>query len=214
MRGELPFRLYVISDRTRMGPAPLDALEEVSRLKGCAVQWREKDLETPEQLRALTDVCGRIDDLTRLFVNGRLDLALAFGIGLHLPDVGVPTTAARCALGATGYIGRSTHSLLGALRAEEQGADFITFGPIFPTASKRAYGEPRGLEALHEICAAVELPVFALGGVTEERVDDCVAAGAFGIAAISAIWVAEVPIAAATRLTERLAQHPAQHLAR
>jgi thiamine-phosphate pyrophosphorylase len=84
-------------------------------------------------------------------------------------------------------VGVSTHSLVEARYAEAFGADFITYGPVFFTASKAPYGEPRGLEELGRICAAVQIPVFALGGILPARIPACLEAGAYGVAAISAL---------------------------
>jgi thiamine-phosphate pyrophosphorylase len=67
------------------------------------------------------------------------------------------------------------------------GADFITFGPIFETPSKKKYGPPQGLRLLREVAGNVDLPVFALGGISPGRVAGCVDAGAAGVAVISAI---------------------------
>jgi thiamine-phosphate pyrophosphorylase len=83
-------------------------------------------------------------------------------------------------------IGVSTHSLAEARAAQASGADFVVFGPVFDTESKRAFGEPQGLEKLREVTSALgEFPVLAIGGITREKIDACVDAGAKGIAGIS-----------------------------
>ena len=84
-------------------------------------------------------------------------------------------------------IARSTHSTKGAREAEAEGVDFITFGPVYDTPSKAAYGPPKGLQALSETVRAVSIPVLALGGVTPGRAEECLVAGAHGVAAISAV---------------------------
>ena len=83
-------------------------------------------------------------------------------------------------------IGVSTHSLAEARAAQAAGADFVVFGPIFDTESKRAFGEPQGLDKLREVTSAHgEFPVLAIGGITRENFGSCIAAGASGIAGIS-----------------------------
>lgn len=81
-------------------------------------------------------------------------------------------------------IGISAHSVEQAREAERAGADYIFFGPIFDTPSKRAFGPPQGIERLEEVCRAVRIPVIAIGGINESNARDCIRAGASGIAAI------------------------------
>jgi thiamine-phosphate diphosphorylase len=81
-------------------------------------------------------------------------------------------------------IGVSCHSLDSARAAERGGADYIFFGPVFATPSKASFGSPQGIERLREVCAVVEIPVLAIGGVNAENVVACITAGAAGIAAI------------------------------
>jgi thiamine-phosphate pyrophosphorylase len=102
-------------------------------------------------------------------------------------------------------IGCSTHSLEEIAAAETAGADFVTFGPVYATPSKAAFGPPVGVDALRRACAAARIPVFALGGVGERNVGEVVAAGADGVAAISAVLAAEDPVAAAAEIGSRLA---------
>jgi thiamine-phosphate pyrophosphorylase len=84
-------------------------------------------------------------------------------------------------------IGCSTHSAKEAMEAEEGGADFITFGPVFKTPSKLKYGEPIGLEALREASKNITVPIFGIGGIKSENIKDVLDAGASGIALISGI---------------------------
>ena len=85
-------------------------------------------------------------------------------------------------------VGVSTHSLEAAQIAEAQGADYITFSPIYATPSKANYGPPQGLGLLRQVSQEVNLPVLALGGITLHRVSECLEQGAFGVALISDIW--------------------------
>jgi thiamine-phosphate pyrophosphorylase len=117
-------------------------------------------------------------------VSSRVDLALAVGAaGVHLPEGDLPVDAARRLLGPGRLIGRSVHSREGAEAAARSGADYVVFGPVFPTPSHP--GRPAlGLAALREAAAAVPIPVLAIGGVDGERAEACRAAGAAGFAAI------------------------------
>jgi thiamine-phosphate pyrophosphorylase len=123
---------------------------------------------------------------TRLLVNDRADIAQAAGAdGVHLTGRSLEAALVRGAFGKHLLIGVSTHSLAEARAARESGADFVVFGPVFETASKRLYGEPVGLEKLEEVAREMApLPVIALGGVTLNNALDCIRAGASGIAAI------------------------------
>lgn len=94
---------------------------------------------------------------------------------------------ARRLIGRDKLIGLSAHSAKDAITAEREGADFVTFSPIYYTPSKAGYGEPQGLERLEEVCNKVNIPVYALGGIKEENVRDVMGRGASGVAMISAI---------------------------
>ena len=118
-------------------------------------------------------------------MNERADIALAAGLdGVHLPENACSAETLRTF--APGLIyGCSVHSKSAMLIAEESGADYLLFGPVFDTPSKRKYGAPQGLEKLGELCRATSLPVFALGGITPQNAAHCMAEGAYGIAGLS-----------------------------
>jgi thiamine-phosphate pyrophosphorylase len=166
-----------------------------------AVHLREKDLCGRDLLalaRALGEVCHAAGQ--RLLVNDRLDVALAAGAdGAHLPSAGVAPREARRLLGPRALVGVSCHSEADVLRARDGGADYATFGPIFDTPSKRAYGAPVGVAALRA-AASHGLPLVALGGVAAADVPEVLAAGARGVAAIRAWLVGSDPGAAVRAL--------------
>ena len=173
--------LLAISDRASLAIPLADWLRALGAAGIGAVQLREKDLDD----RNLYDLARLARTLlpppTRLLVNGRLDVALAAGAdGVHLPANGVPVGALRARFGEGVLIGRSTHTVEEVERARDEGADYVTFGPVFATPGK---GAPVGLEGLAR-AAAAGVPVFALGGVTLERFRDLAGAGAAGVAAI------------------------------
>ena len=184
------FRFYLISDRTLCGGRPLASALRQACLAGVrAVQIREKDLDTPDLLALTRSVLKELGACRPLvMVNGNLEVTLASGAqGVHLPERSVPVRMARAKLPTGTLVARSTHSLKAARKAEAEGADFITFGPVYDTPSKAAYGPAKGLRDLAETVRAVTIPVFALGGVTPGRAGQCLEAGAHGVAAISAV---------------------------
>jgi thiamine-phosphate pyrophosphorylase len=151
------------------------------------VQIREKDLATRDLVRLVQDaVDAARGSSTRIVVNDRLDVALALGAaGVHLGTQSLPAEAARRIVPKGFLIGVSCHSLAAAEAAQAAGADYIVFGPVFETASKRRYGPPAGLEKLRQAAARVSIPVLALGGITVDGARACLDAGASGIAGIS-----------------------------
>jgi len=138
----------------------------------------------------------------RLFVNDRLDVALAVPTaGVQLGHGSVPVSAAR-ALDPRWWIGKSVHDLAEAEAARAEGADYLVVGPVYATATHPDRA-PMGVERLQEL-TALGLPVIAIGGITLERVAAVHAAGAYGIAAIRALWDAAEPADAARRMWEEL----------
>lgn len=204
---KVDFRVYLITDRKLAPRGDLPGAVEKALEGGVrAVQLREKDLpgkelfRLAETLRALTARHG-----ARLLVNDRADVARAVGAdGVHLGVLSIPPREARRLLGPEACIGCSTHTLEELREAEEGGADFVTFGPVYATPSKASFGPPVGVPALAEACGKARIPVFALGGVGPENVGEIARAGSFGAALISAIIAARDPRTAAMELTERI----------
>ncbi len=201
------FRVYLITDRRQApGGDILRAVEGALDGGIRAVQLREKDLPGKE----LYLLAGRMRELTarhgaRLFVNDRVDVALAVGAdGVHLGVASMPASTSRELLGREALIGCSTHSVRELREAATQGADFATFGPVYPTPSKAAYGPPVGVTALSDACRGAAIPVFALGGVGPQNAGEVMEAGAFGIALISGVVAAADPRGAAAELLTRI----------
>ena len=201
------FDLYVVSDRRQTGGRPLRAVVDAALRGGArAFQLREKDLAP----RDLLPLAREMRQLTRahnarLLINDRIDVAMAVDAdGVHLTTASLPASVARRLLGPERLLGVSTHNLAEAQAAAQGGADFVVFGPVFFTPSKAPYGQPVGLDALRAVCAAVPLPVLAIGGVKKANLDQVVAAGADGIAVISAVIAADDPAAAARDLLAAL----------
>lgn len=203
------FPLYLITDRHQtVGRDLLLVVEEALAGGVRAVQLREKDLSPRELLelaRTMRELTARYG--AKLIINDRADVALAAGAdGVHLGEASIPPDAACQILGTERLIGVSCHSKEGALAAEKSGADFITFGPVYPTPSKAAYGAPVGVERLAETAQLLRIPVFALGGINRENTPEAIATGAAGIALISAIIAAGNPAEETRAFLSLLAQ--------
>ena len=154
------------------------------------VQIRERDMPARELLSLAKAAIGAREGEARVLVNDRLDVALAAGAaGVHLGGASVPVREVLRWLRernapAEFLVGVSCHSLQDAREAEDAGASYVFFGPVFETPSKKSFGPPQGIAKLAEVCGAVRIPVIAIGGVNEENAAECVRAGAAGIAAI------------------------------
>ncbi len=179
-------REYYITDRRRCPVDLLDCIEANARRGVDWIQVREKDLPTRDllELARAASACVRPYG-TRLLVNARLDVALAAGAhGVHLPADAPSVTCLRRVVPAGFLIAVSTHEVSEVVRAEREGADLAVFGPVFPTASKSGLERIPGLDGLRAACAAVAMPVAALGGVTGTLASECRSAGAAAVAGI------------------------------
>jgi thiamine-phosphate pyrophosphorylase len=172
-----------------------------------AVQVREKDLAAAE----LAVLCRRLRVPTRergalLIVNDRVDVALATGAdAVQRTGASLPLEDIRAIAGGRLRVGASIHSLEDAVEAEAKGADWVVFGPVYDTPSKRRYGAPQGLDALAKVAGRVRLPVIAIGGLTPARVAEVRAVGASGVAVIAAILDVPSPADAVRRFLDALA---------
>jgi thiamine-phosphate pyrophosphorylase len=175
-------RLMMVTDRGRT--ADLVAQVRAAAAAGVDfVQLREKDLAGGALLqlaRAVVDAAKGTS--ARVLVNSRPDVATLTGAhGVHLPADGLPVDAVRRAF-ASLLVGVSCHDLGEARAAAAAGATLIVFGPVFPTPGKEERAQ--GLQALGEVARAVDVPVYAIGGVDPGAADQAIAAGAAGVAAI------------------------------
>ena len=173
-------------DSADKGKLLLNQLVRLPQSLPCMVQIREKKLSTKDLLMlALKAREIQLPAGTLLLVNERVDLALAASLdGVHLPENACSAKVLRTLAPKLIY-GCSVHSPSALRVAEEAGADYLLFGPVFDTPSKRIYGAPQGLEKLGALCRATSLPVFALGGITQKNAALCMTKGAYGIAALS-----------------------------
>ena len=201
--------LYYITDRRGLpGEDPLPRIERAVAAGVDLIQLRERE-QSARELLALAKAAAALcrGSKTRLLVNDRLEIALAAGAdGLHVPSHGLPVAEVRGRFPEL-LLGASCHTVEEVRRAEEGGANFVVFGPVFETASKRTYGPPVGVEKLMHAAQAAKIPVLALGGVTLENAGGCLRAGAAGIAAIS-LFQASTEIGETVRRLRALANPP------
>jgi thiamine-phosphate pyrophosphorylase len=201
-----PLLCYVTDRHTLPGVSPSQQLtalvQKIDELLAAGIDWvqiREKDLSARE-LASLTRQAVQAvakhaphTPRARVLVNDRLDVAIAERAGgVHLGEQSLPVAEAKRLIQSAQakgmlandfLLGVSCHSIDGA-KADAAGADYIFFGPVFPTPSKQKFGPPQGLARLTEVCRAVSIPVLAIGGITPENAKACLRAGAAGIAAI------------------------------
>ncbi|HLQ59814.1 MAG TPA: thiamine phosphate synthase [Gemmatimonadales bacterium] len=202
MRPPLP-RLHAITDERIARRADLlDVARELAKGGGSQLAFhaRGRSLSGREHY----ELAVRLSDsqTVRLFVNDRLDVALAVPTaGVQLGHGSLPVSAAR-ALNPLWWIGKSVHDLAEAEGARTEGADYLVVGPVFATASHPGRA-PLGLQRLQAIASAVDgLPVIAIGGITVDRVREVRNSGAYGVAAIRALWDDVEPAEAARRMRE------------
>lgn len=202
------YDLYVITDET-VGRGRSHAELAAQAVDGGAdvIQLRDKRLPAPDLLEAATAVRKITRDSGALFiVNDHLDLALRVGAdGVHLGAADIPLPEARSLSPPSFIIGASVGSVAGALRAEAAGADYVALSPTFATGSKSDAGPGLGLSVLSAIRAAVSVPLIAIGGINAGNVADVIAAGADGVAVISAVVGVDDLTAAARDLRARIA---------
>jgi thiamine-phosphate diphosphorylase len=213
----LPSPLYVILDRSvAAGGRDLPALLEAVLAGGCRlVQLREKTMSMSELLplaRRLAQRCRETGAL--LVVNDRADLALAADAsGLHVGQDDLPAKDARRLLRPGMILGVSTHDEEQARRAVSDGADYVAVGSIFPTGSKVGF-QLVGPQLMRRVRTIVPVPLVGIGGITADNAPEVLAAGADGVAVISAICAAPDPEAATRRFLERLGGAAGAHSAR
>jgi thiamine-phosphate pyrophosphorylase len=208
-----------VTDRKGLAAAdaPMDLTSSIRRAIAAGVDWvqiREKDLPSRDMLALAKAAVGVSQEFAtgsaaaRVLINDRLDVALASGAsGVHLGSASIPVeeVVRWCRAGNTQpafLIGVSCHSVEEARRAEAAGANYVFFGPIFETPSKKAFGPPQGTTRLREVCASVGIAVIAIGGVDVENAAECLRAGAAGVAAIRLFQGKETAEAVARRVSK------------
>ncbi len=179
--------LYAIVDGSY--PDPVGMAKKILA-GGCRIiQLRCKNVSSSVFLKTACDISFECSRYGALFiVNDRADIALASGAGgLHLGQEDMPLLEARKILGEKMVIGISTHNLEEALLASENGADYIGFGPVFKTGTKKDAQSPKGMEALETLKKDVSLPLVAIGGIMKKNIPHLIDAGADAVAMISGL---------------------------
>lgn len=153
-------------------------------------------------LRELTEEVGAL-----FFINDRVDVAAAVGAdGINIGQADIPVEIARGLLGDDAIIGVSADCLEQAVQAQEDGADYVGFGPVFRTTTKLDAGAVSGLETLRKVCHEVSLPVIAIGGIGLANIGSVAANGAACAAVVSAVACAENMITATADLVKEFQQ--------
>ena len=184
------FELYAITDRKMLGD-----MSEVEAARLCfeggadVVQLRMKDTDGGEMLEKAKAIQEIAQQYCKFFiVNDRLDIAVLAGAdGVHLGQTDIPVQEARRLVGDEMIIGVSASTVEEAVKAVDDGADYIGVGSIFNTSTKPDADQGIGLDTLMEICQAVDVPVVAIGGINKGNIRDVIRAGADGAAVVSAI---------------------------
>lgn len=182
--------LYVIIDRRMIkGKSSIRMAREAIEGGATAIQLREKNMES----RDLCNLASSIKKVAKkrrvlFLVDDRVDIALAVDAdGVHLGSEDLPVKIARKLLGKKKVIGATVRDLSQALKAQREGADYLSLGPIFLTRTKKNLPPPRGLKAITQIKKKIRIPLIAIGGINRDNVASVIRAGADGAAVVSAV---------------------------
>jgi thiamine-phosphate pyrophosphorylase len=199
-------RLYVLVSAAQCNGSLRECARAAIAGGADVLQIREKRPEISDaqllamaaELRELTDETGRM-----LIVNDRADIASIVGAdGVHLGQYDLPVTEARRLLRPAAIVGKSTHTIEQTRAAVNEGADYISVGPMFPTDTKDA-GPIAGPKLLTQATEELDIPIVAIGGITPDNVDQLIDAGAQRVAVCSAVCAADSPQKAARAIRDR-----------
>ncbi|MCG0275073.1 MAG: thiamine phosphate synthase [Thermosediminibacteraceae bacterium] len=194
IKTNIDYSLYAITERSYLGERDfLEAVEEAIKAGITVLQLREKDISGREfyhlalQVRKLTKAYG-----IPLIINDRVDIALAVDAdGVHVGQEDIPAKAVRKIMGPEKILGVSAKTVEEAIKAEQDGADYLGVGAVFPSPTKPS-SKAIGLEGLKEIKSKVKIPVVAIGGITKDNAKEVLAAGADGLSCISAVFCGNI----------------------
>ena len=186
----MAYDLYVVTDERLSQGLTHARIAELAVLGGAdVIQLRDKERSGRELFMIAQEIRVSTRKTGALFImNDRLDVALACGAdGVHLGQDDIPLPAARMIASRPFIIGISVANVREAVLAEEEGADYVAVSPVFSTGSKDDAGPGHGLEMVKDIRAAVSVPVIGIGGIHGGNAGEVIAAGADGVAVISAV---------------------------
>ena len=171
-----------------------------------AIQFRHKQGSTREMIQVATEMKRLCNEKRVIFiVNDRIDIAIASEAdGVHLGQDDFPIPLARKLLGDNRIIGGSAATMEDAKKCLSDGADYVGFGPVYPTGSKDDAGPVSGIDTLRKIVETIPLPIIAIGGIDEVNTPEIIKTGAHGIAVISAVCCKENPEEATKGLYEAM----------
>lgn len=175
-------RFYFVTDRKKFKRPFLDQIKFVLDRGIRCIQIREKDLPDIELFK-LTESVLKVSQGydAKIFINSRVDIAVILNLdGVHLPESGLPVPAVKHKFPDL-KVGKSCHSIEASLKAQEDGADYIFYSPIFEVEGK---GKPVGLEGLKELLKVIDIPVYALGGINSKNLKSVLNTGVYGVAGI------------------------------
>ncbi len=198
----IPF-VCVITDEAF---CPVTLAEQALKGGTAMIQLRHKSASGSQLYRWAVAIRERCQQYSACFImNDRVDIAMASNAdGVHLGQEDMPAKAARQIMGNSRLIGVSTSSLEEALQAQNEGADYIGFGHIYPTSSKEKKNPPVGTELLQQLSASITIPIVAIGGISLQNAATIIACGAQGVAVISAVSRAENPLDATNQLVRTI----------
>lgn len=201
-------RLYAVTDRSWLkGQTLYEQVEQALKGGVTLVQLREKGLGAEQFLqeaRQIRELCRRFG--VPLIINDSIEVALAVDAdGVHLGQDDANAAQARQLLGRDKIIGVSAHNVQEALHAVQDGADYLGSGAVFGSGTKTNVST-LPMQTLREICSAVPIPVVAIGGITEQNIQQLSGSGIAGAAVVSAIFAQENIEEAAIRLRGLLSQ--------
>ncbi|MDP4133414.1 MAG: thiamine phosphate synthase [Bacillota bacterium] len=200
MKSKIDYTLYLCTDRKLMTTNTIEECVELAVIGGCTVvQLREKECSSLE----FYNLALRVKEITDrykvpLIINDRIDIALAVdAAGVHVGQSDLPPAVVRKIIGEDKILGVSASSLSEAVKAQEDGADYLGVGAMYSTATKTD-AEIVTMEQLKEIRRAVDIPIVVIGGINKNTVCNFKGLGIDGLAVVSAV-VAQKDISAASR---------------